>query len=98
MGIEIIWSENAIISFEEIVEFILIQWTEKEVRNFTKKVNEIIALLKINPKLFTSSIHRKNHHRAVINFQTSMYYRFDNKKKVVEIQLFRDNRRKPINR
>lgn len=96
MGIEIVWSEKAIQSFEDTIENILFYWTEREVKMFTKKVSEILSLLKINPQLFAVSKSKKYHHKAVVNFHISMYYRYKPKANKIEIQLFRANRQKPI--
>ena len=96
MGIEIIWSAKAVQSFEETIENILFYWTEREVRIFTKKVSEILTLLKSNPQLFAVSKSKKYHHKVVINYHISMYYRFEPRKNKIQIQLFRANKQKPI--
>lgn len=73
-GYRILWSEQASADLENIIDYLLLRWTEKEVRNFSKKLDKRLSLLSINPKLFPKTAKRKNLRRSVLNKHTIIYY------------------------
>ncbi len=45
----IIWSPDAITTFEERIEYLNIHWTDKEVRNFKIRVKQYFNILEQTP-------------------------------------------------
>ena len=42
------WSQQAINSYLNIIDYLLERWTKKEVQKFQTEVNELVELLKSN--------------------------------------------------
>ncbi len=70
---EIIWSNDAKLDYDENIEFLLKEWSEKSAINFIEEVESILKLLKTNPKLFPKSNY-KSIRRAVIRKQITLFY------------------------
>ncbi len=60
MAKEIIWSERADRSFNNIIDYLLTHFTEREVSRFILKVNDKISFIRINPNMYPAAIKRKN--------------------------------------
>jgi plasmid stabilization system protein ParE len=73
-GYEIQWTERATIELQNIIEYLLSTWTEKEVRNFVRKLDKRLELISINPRLFPKTNKRKNVRRSVLSKHTVIYY------------------------
>lgn len=73
-GYRIIWSARASIDLENIINYLLKNWTEKEVRNFVRKLDRRLELISINPRLFSKTNKRKNVRRSVLTKHTVIYY------------------------
>jgi plasmid stabilization system protein ParE len=73
-GYRIIWSARASIDIENIINYLLQNWTEKEVRNFVRKLDRRLELISINPRLFSKTNKRKNVRRSVLTKHTVIYY------------------------
>ena len=55
MGIEIVWTKKAIKTFEKRIAYLEEHWTEKEIFNFTHRVNEYLDILRTQPLMFRMS-------------------------------------------
>jgi plasmid stabilization system protein ParE len=97
MGLEIIWTKKAIETFGKRIAYLEEHWTEKEIFNFTERVNEYLALLATQPLMFRKSIKLKHTHIGVIIKQVSLIYRVKPKTNIIELIAFIDNRQNPRN-
>jgi len=70
---EIIWSDDAKLDYDENIEYLLKEWSEKSAANFIKEVETVLKLLKKNPNLFPKSNY-KSIRRAVIRKQITLFY------------------------
>ncbi len=52
---EIIWSDDARLDYDENIEYLLREWSEESAANFIEEVESVLELLKINPKLYSKS-------------------------------------------
>ncbi|NJM93510.1 MAG: type II toxin-antitoxin system RelE/ParE family toxin [Cytophagales bacterium] len=73
-GYRIHWSERAVADMQGIIEYLLYQWTEREVRNFVQKLDKRLKLISINPRLFPKTKERKNVRRSVLTKHIVIYY------------------------
>jgi hypothetical protein len=48
MSYSIVWTLEAYASFEDRIEYLNIHWTDKEIKNFKKRVTEYLETLKKN--------------------------------------------------
>jgi plasmid stabilization system protein ParE len=73
-GYRIQWTERATFDLQNIIDYLLYKWTEKEVRNFVRKLDKRLELISINPRLFPKTNKRKNVRRCVLTKHTVIYY------------------------
>ncbi|UAM97863.1 type II toxin-antitoxin system RelE/ParE family toxin [Polaribacter litorisediminis] len=74
-GYNILWSDNAIFELKETIEYLEKNWTEKELRKFSQKLDHTIELISKTPKIFPESYEKKEIRKAVIEKHNSLYYR-----------------------
>jgi hypothetical protein len=92
MGIEIIWTKRAIKTFGKRIAYLEEHWTEKEIFNFTSRVNEYLNLLQSQPSMYRKSTRLINTHIGVIIKQVSLVYRIKPKNGAIVLIAFIDNR------
>lgn len=66
MGPEIIWTKRAVKTFGKRIAYLEEHWTEKEIFNFTSRVNEYLDSLQSQPLMFRKSARLKQTHIGVI--------------------------------
>ena len=59
-GYKILWTQHAISELEQTVKYLEENWTEKELRNFSRELDHTIELISKNPNLFQVSTKKKN--------------------------------------
>jgi len=70
-----------------ILDYLEKKWSLKSKKEFTKKLDKSISIIKSFPESFPESSKSKGLRKCVITKQTSLYYRFD-KEKVYVITIF----------
>ncbi|MBB6110450.1 type II toxin-antitoxin system RelE/ParE family toxin [Mucilaginibacter lappiensis] len=95
MGIEIVWTQKAVETFGKRIAYLQEHWTEKEIFNFTARVNEYLETLQTQPLMFRKSVRIKHTHIGVIIKQVSLVYRIKPKSQRIELIAFIDNRQNP---
>ena len=95
MGPEVIWTKRAIKTFGKRIAYLEEHWTEREIFNFTTRVNEYLSLLQSQPLKFRRSARLKHTHIGVIIKQVSLVYRIRPKSNTIELIAFIDNRQNP---
>ncbi|MEZ2337184.1 type II toxin-antitoxin system RelE/ParE family toxin [Mucilaginibacter sp. RCC_168] len=95
MGIEIVWTRKAVETFGKRIAYLQEHWTEKEIFNFTTRVNEYLETLQTQPLMFRKSARIKHTHIGVIIKQVSLVYRVKPKSQRIELIAFIDNRQNP---
>ncbi len=74
MGVKkVFWTPDAERTFGNVIDFILVQWTGKEVKKFTAATKKVVTQIAKNPKMFVSS-ESKHIRKAVITKHNSLYY------------------------
>ncbi len=94
MVVEIKWSKKAKATFDDIVDFITENWSEKSAKKFVRKTEHTLMLISQNPKIF-AEVDKKNIRKGIIVKQISVFYRVYNQH--IRIITFWDNRRNPNN-
>jgi hypothetical protein len=95
MGIEIIWTKRAIKTFGKRIAYLEEHWTEREIFNFTARVNEYLNSLQSQPLMYRKSTRLKNTHIGVIIKQVSLVYRIKPNGNKIVLVAFIDNRQNP---
>jgi len=71
--VDIIWSDTAVTTYLQIVDYIFEKWTIKEVENFQSSVNHLLAQLTVNKELCPVS-KLLSFRKCVVSKQTSLIY------------------------
>ena len=74
MDYKIFWTEEAINNLEEILNYLINHWSQKEVNNFKVKLSKQIELISSNPKIFPVSKYNPRLRKAVLSKQTTIFY------------------------
>jgi plasmid stabilization system protein ParE len=92
MALKIFWTEEAISSFNKVIDYLIENWTEREVVKFTDALTKKLTLLTSGKVTFKSSV-KKNYHEILITKHNLFIYRV--KPEHVELILFWDTRQNP---
>jgi len=94
MNYTIIWDIVAIDSYIAEPEFILKKWNRKEVERFDLLVEKNLDRIALNPTIgiFNEFL---GAYSIVISKQTTLYYSFNEKTKIIELYLFWNNLKNP---
>lgn len=92
-GYKILWTDHALSELENTVIYLEENWTERELKNFSRELDNTIELISKNPELFQVSGKRKNVRRVVVARFNTLYYRINTDS--VEILSFFSNRQDP---
>lgn len=95
-GYRILWTDLALKELESTIEYLMNNWSEKEVKTLALKIEETLELVSMNPNLFQSSEIKKDLRRVIIAKYNTMYYRI--KGDTIEIISFFSNRQNPKKR
>ncbi|MFW5890221.1 MAG: type II toxin-antitoxin system RelE/ParE family toxin [Marinilabiliaceae bacterium] len=88
------WSKEAEDTFDEIIEYLEDNWTEKEIQNFVRKAHKVIEQIENNPYQFKASRFQEIR-KALITKHNSLFYFVNEADKVIELYTFWDNRQNP---
>jgi plasmid stabilization system protein ParE len=78
MDYKIIWTNEAINNLEEILNYLIERWSQKEVDNFKRKLSKQIELIGVFPKMFPQSKYNPKLRKAVLSKQTNIFYQIKN--------------------
>lgn len=95
MAIIVKWSDEAIETFDDNVQFLFEQWTEREIINFVKATNEKILNIEMNPKIYKRSEKNPSIRKCGINRNISLFFKYFPNKREVILLSFWNNRRNP---
>ncbi len=85
---EILWTSDALASFNKIIEWLKQEWSEKEVEKFINRTKAFILNLQRYPEICRPSIKRKNVRIAILNKHTQLVYHYNKSKRTITILLF----------
>lgn len=77
-GFKIVWTDHALSELKETINYLETNWTERELRNFSAKLDHTIELISKNPELFPSSTKKAGIRKAVVEKYNNLYYRINN--------------------
>ena len=89
----IIWSDKSVLTYFDILDFILFLWNEKIESNIITVVAKSIIQLEKNPYL--GKPYSKNTRKIILHKNASMFYEYDKENEIITILLFNDNRQNP---
>lgn len=93
MALEVIWSLEAEWNLRNIINHLTEEWTEKEIRNFTVRLEERLSILVENPRLCKKSERLNGTRECFLGKYNTLFYTYDNKN--LNIITIWDNRQDP---
>ena len=93
MALEIHWSKRADKKFDKILEYLLVEWSERITRSFVKKVYDLINTLAEFPEIGTIENKQKGIRGFMIVKQINIFYKVSGNKLII-LDFF-DNRQAP---
>lgn len=93
MSRKVVISKTAEKKLDKLFEYLISEWSVKVKRDFVKKLNKSIELIKNQPEIFPESKKGKSLRKCVITKQTTLYYRFNSKQ--INIVIVFDTRQNP---
>jgi plasmid stabilization system protein ParE len=97
MALKIYWTPQAEKGYDEIINYLAENWTDREIQLFIKEIMHFLDVLSDNPYILQSSSKQKNIYRGPINPLTIVTYRIRPQKKIIELLNIRSARQKPKN-
>ena len=88
------WDSTALETYVEETEFILLKWNFNEVEKFKILVEENLMRLSQNPEIGFLK-HSFKVYGLVISKQTTLYYSFNTKTKIIALHVFWNNLKNP---
>ncbi len=85
------WSKEAEAKLNEILLYLVTNWTEREALKFLLKTERVVLLITKRPLIYP--IFKNDVRKAVLSKQTTLYYRVKGRKLLI-VTLF-DNRQSP---
>jgi len=92
MDYSVTWSPTAQLTYYKVLEYLDEKWTEKELKAFIHRTEEVILYICDNPLLYPYS-KESDTYKCVIVRQVSLFYR--KKATTIELLMFWDNRQNP---
>ena len=74
MDYKLVWTYEAINNLDEILDYLITNWTQKEVVQFKYKLSKQIDLILQFPKMFPVSDYNPKLRKAVLSKQTTLFY------------------------
>jgi plasmid stabilization system protein ParE len=93
--IEIKWTKEAQLSFDEVFEFLLNQWNIKIAKRFVLLVNEKVVDIVAFPNQYLMHDNNENIRKVIVHPHITLFYRNLDNENIIEILLFWDNRQNP---
>ncbi len=96
---KLIWSDEALNNLKGIINYLEINWTNREIKKFAQLLEKQLLRIKENPFLFAESDKSNGLRRSVLSKQTTIYYRInDNDIRIISLFDNRQNPNKLINK
>jgi plasmid stabilization system protein ParE len=90
------WSDRALKEYDQLLDYLLEEWSETITLRISLEIDETINRIKNSPEQFPIIVKSRKIRRCVASSQTSIYFKA-NKDAIVIMSLY-DNRRNPKKR
>ncbi|MBS1509578.1 MAG: hypothetical protein JST86_01960 [Bacteroidetes bacterium] len=95
MAFLIKWADEARLTFDNNINYLLEAWTEREIRNFIRQTQQVIQIIEKEPLRFRPSAKSNAVRRAPINKHITLFYKIFPAKKEVVLLSFWHNKQNP---
>lgn len=92
---DVVWTAKAKNTFFNVLDFLEINWTIKEIIQFNLRTEIVINAIKKNPGIFPVSAKQNMVRKAIIDKNNSLFYKVDIYNNKIYLLTFFDNRQNP---
>ena len=92
-GLRIEWSDEAILNLDRIFDYIEENWSEREIRQFAKRLERTLSSLSKYPASYPESLRFYGVRKCVLSPQTIIFYEYS-RERILLLSLF-DTRQDP---
>jgi plasmid stabilization system protein ParE len=92
MAKEVRWTLEAVDRFQDVIDYLETEWTEREIINFIAATNNIIRLISERPRMFRKT-NKRDVHEALVTPHNLLIYQVYSKH--IDILTFWDTRKNP---
>jgi plasmid stabilization system protein ParE len=92
-GYEVFWTDHALAELESTYEYLIRNFSEKELQYLSVEIDNTIFLIAKNPFAFQISLQQANVRKVVVMKYNTIYYRIKDMR--IEILSFFSNRQDP---
>jgi plasmid stabilization system protein ParE len=85
MAIKIVWSDEAEKTFNDNLEYLFREWSDREVLFFLKQTRNVFSRLQEYPESYPPSPKSNKVRRARVNKYITLYYRYYTSKKEIAL-------------
>ncbi|MFI5162826.1 MAG: type II toxin-antitoxin system RelE/ParE family toxin [Sphingobacteriales bacterium] len=96
MALKIVWTKRAAAGYDRIVNYLLENWSEKEIVDFITDTDRFFDILAEHPEILRKTSKYKNVYRGPINPLTILTYRVKPRLNQIELLNIRGARQKPL--
>lgn len=96
MAFEIVWTKRATTGYDNIINYLESNFTDREVSNFVVASNNFFETLSLHPEILRKSAKHKNLYRGPLNKLTILTYRVNLRKQQIQLINIRGARQKPL--
>jgi len=94
-GYSLFWSDRALTDLQNTLNYLSENWTARELKFFSNRLDKRINLIIQFPNLFPSSDKRKSIKRSVLTKHITVYYQVNPRKNIITILSLFDTRQNP---
>jgi plasmid stabilization system protein ParE len=92
---KVLWTPEAEETFEQIIDNLILYWTQKELNSFLEQTENVLSFIEQNSCLYKLTQKNKQVRKGFINKLVTVFYRVDSENKQIEILSFWNNRQDP---
>lgn len=93
--LKIIWTKRAKTTYFIVLDYLIDNWSKKEIIQFMNRVDLVVKAIRRNPEMFPASSKNKLIRRAMVDKNNSFFYSADLYKNRLIILTFYDHRQNP---
>jgi plasmid stabilization system protein ParE len=91
----VVWSDRAKQTYTYIIDYLYIEWTEKEVQAFILRTEEVVNKIKANPYLFKQYKNAKMIRKAILHRNVLLIYKISENNNTVGLIAFWGSKQNP---
>ena len=95
MAVVIKWANEATETFDKNISYLQEGWSEREITNFIRQTNHILARIARYPEMYPASPKSPRIRRAIVNKHITLYYRYFSTKREIVLLTFWHNKQHP---